>query len=547
MRRFKNLVVGASIASVLIQPLGLVSAARAETVRMEYTDPDHSHAPSQVTVDEQSTTYEYDANGNLVNDGERVISWNQDNLPTKITKDNTEVNLYYDANGTRVAKEVKDKTTGNLISKTIYANQYYEQSVTSNQQSTPEPDAGGVGSGQAIKYYFANGRRIATNNQQQGTRYLYQDHLGSTVLATDFNSQKITDPLSYFPYGASVTSAYSLVPSAYLFTGQELDPESALYNYNARLYNPKTGAFISADSAGGGNRYSYAANNPMIFTDPSGHMDAVYDAGGGGGGGAGSQDADDVLQYEISGGNAYQPPGITATNPLTIGYDPILSEAEVNLLLPGTFEELMLGLAIFSITAPPTIISGIHWLQFLYAYYYYNYFYSAPSAPLHAPVGDTMWMESTSGYRELARGMTTESWEEVYQASKTMTKEWGVNVYEVSDEVFEAVMKDRGLPLSSGATYIFGEGSPGYMYMRSSRPAMEKTLMLGHEFKHFLYDASLGFPGGVTPTQMAITEFDAYRFYLANSHLLTPKALGIAEGESWYWYTEAERLLNNPR
>ena len=65
----------------------------------------------------------------------------------------------------------------------------------------------------------------------------------------------------------------------YLFTGQELDDELDLYNYNARLYNSETGSFISADSVGGGNRCAYAANNPLIFTDPTGHM---VDAGGGG-------------------------------------------------------------------------------------------------------------------------------------------------------------------------------------------------------------------------------------------------------------------------
>jgi hypothetical protein len=135
MKRFEQIVAGILLASVLLQPLGLVSAVRAETVGMEYpapTDPDPKpiHAPRVVN----GVDYQYDANGNLVSDGERVIEWNQDNLPIKITntRGNAEVNLYYDASGTRVAKEVKD-AAGNLVSKTTYVNQYYQQSAINNR------------------------------------------------------------------------------------------------------------------------------------------------------------------------------------------------------------------------------------------------------------------------------------------------------------------------------------------------------------------------------------------------------------------------------
>jgi RHS repeat-associated protein len=66
--------------------------------------------------------------------------------------------------------------------------------------------------------------------------------------------------------------------NAYLFTGQELDEETGFYNYNARLYDPEIGRFLSADTLVPGrfnsqayNRYSYVFNNPLCYADPSGH------------------------------------------------------------------------------------------------------------------------------------------------------------------------------------------------------------------------------------------------------------------------------------
>ena len=35
--------------------------------------------------------------------------------------------------------------------------------------------------------------------------------------------------------------------SNYKFTDQELDPESGLYNYDARMYDPVIGLFVTAD------------------------------------------------------------------------------------------------------------------------------------------------------------------------------------------------------------------------------------------------------------------------------------------------------------
>ena len=64
------------------------------------------------------------------------------------------------------------------------------------------------------------------------------------------------------------------------FTGQRKDSGSGLLFYNARWYDPTVGRFISADTIvpqpgipQSLNRYSYTANNPLRFVDPSGHRE----------------------------------------------------------------------------------------------------------------------------------------------------------------------------------------------------------------------------------------------------------------------------------
>jgi RHS repeat-associated protein len=62
------------------------------------------------------------------------------------------------------------------------------------------------------------------------------------------------------------------------YTAHEHDDEVALINMNAREYDPIIARFISPDSIIPGalssqayNRYTYTNNNPLSYTDPSGH------------------------------------------------------------------------------------------------------------------------------------------------------------------------------------------------------------------------------------------------------------------------------------
>ena len=86
------------------------------------------------------------------------------------------------------------------------------------------------------------------------------------------------------------------------FTGQFATPVSGLDYFNARYYNSTTGTFLTRDSYPGTlddpaslNRYVYVKDNPLKYTDPTGHYEAgeaASQAGNAGAAGAGDAATD---------------------------------------------------------------------------------------------------------------------------------------------------------------------------------------------------------------------------------------------------------------
>ena len=78
------------------------------------------------------------------------------------------------------------------------------------------------------------------------------------------------------------TYASVAAPPAWLYrgyTGHEHLPQFNLINMNGRLYDPLVGRMLSTDnhvqepgSTQNFNRYSYALNNPLKYTDPDGEL-----------------------------------------------------------------------------------------------------------------------------------------------------------------------------------------------------------------------------------------------------------------------------------
>jgi len=123
--------------------------------------------------------------------------------------------------------------------------------------------------------------------------HIHTDHLGSYCAITDANKEVIQR--NYFdPWGnhkqlfknrgippedpqADTIINFTLTYRG--FTGHEHYPYFKIINMNGRLYDPVIGRFFSPDNyvqlpefTQGYNRYSYARNNPLMYTDPSGEF-----------------------------------------------------------------------------------------------------------------------------------------------------------------------------------------------------------------------------------------------------------------------------------
>jgi hypothetical protein len=141
-------------------------------------------------------------------------------------------------------------------------------------------------------FCWLGGKLIATS--ENGTiRYIHQDSLSSTSLVTDNAGNQIGTTVKYLPFGetrASVTvpADKRLPRRVRLYRAKDLTAPAfttiiAGIAIPDVIYDPTIGRFISADTVIPNftnpqcfNRYSYCSNNPLKYTDPSGHFESDY-------------------------------------------------------------------------------------------------------------------------------------------------------------------------------------------------------------------------------------------------------------------------------
>ncbi len=110
--------------------------------------------------------------------------------------------------------------------------------------------------------------------------YIYDGGLSVRALTNEAGT--VTDTLVFDAFG-NETAKTGSTDNAYGFQGEEKD-ETGLYYLRARYMDPSTGTFTSMDTYGGSlsdpmslHKYMFANSNPVIYSDPSGHMSSTFD------------------------------------------------------------------------------------------------------------------------------------------------------------------------------------------------------------------------------------------------------------------------------
>jgi RHS repeat-associated protein len=125
-------------------------------------------------------------------------------------------------------------------------------------------------------YIHRDGQLLAAELPGGARRHFHPDHLGTPRLITNENGTRIATH-HYYPFGLEQTSPLQ-DSEAMKFTGHERDTPFLDYMH-ARSYLAAAGRFLSVDpiiapyaaqAPQAWNRYSYALNNPIRFTDPTG-------------------------------------------------------------------------------------------------------------------------------------------------------------------------------------------------------------------------------------------------------------------------------------
>ena len=123
-------------------------------------------------------------------------------------------------------------------------------------------------------YSYGKGRASYLNNQT-GDSYNYLTNQSGSVTGLTKDGQAVAST-SYNLYGARKTST-DTTGNPFAYNGEARD-DTELDYLRARYYDSQGGTFLTEDSYPGEdtdplsqNRYSYVQNNPVNYTDPSGH------------------------------------------------------------------------------------------------------------------------------------------------------------------------------------------------------------------------------------------------------------------------------------
>lgn len=266
-------------------------------------------------------SYSYDANSNinqiteLGNNTEQPIkTFTYDSMNRISTSSHFDERYSYDPKGNR-----KSLVSTNSIMPQTSANYVYDQwnrlkKVTTGDNKTVEYVYNGDGlmverkeNGVSTRYYYNGDKIIAEGtvganntvtlkasylhgssglimreNEADNTKAYYLMNGHGDVTEIRDNTGAVLNNYTYDIWG-NVTSQTGSLKNPFLYSGEYWDDTTKLQYLRARWYDPSMGRFINEDTYKGElnnpislNLYTYVANNPLKYIDPSGHKPVIW-------------------------------------------------------------------------------------------------------------------------------------------------------------------------------------------------------------------------------------------------------------------------------
>jgi RHS repeat-associated protein len=238
-------------------------------------DATHKHQVTQ--AGSSAYSYLYDGNGNARNRNGTLIGWTSYNYPSSVGTSTESATFDYGADRQRW-RMIYSSPSGTET--TYYATPRFEVVATS--------------AGMDYRHYiYANGRPVVvvshTSAGAVNASSLFTDHQGSisSIIAsatttnvasesfTAYGNRREASTWSGSPTSSELSLMNGITREGYTF--QTVLGSMGLNHMNGRVQDAVTGRFLSPDPSPAGrgntqswNRYSYANNNPISFTDPSG-------------------------------------------------------------------------------------------------------------------------------------------------------------------------------------------------------------------------------------------------------------------------------------
>ncbi len=198
----------------------------------------------------------YDANGNLLDDGQRTYSWDAENRLLSViskTQAGKTTAFRYDGIDRRIAI-----ITNGTEARYLWCGEHLCQARSSSDVTT--------------RRYFSQGEFIPATNS---ALYYTLDQLGSVRDVVAMQNGARVASYDYEPYGSPSQTA-GRIGTDFRFASLFYEPNSGLYLSRTRGYNSSRGEWLSRDqgsSFGAVDLYAYVRDQPIRYIDPYGLQD----------------------------------------------------------------------------------------------------------------------------------------------------------------------------------------------------------------------------------------------------------------------------------